>query len=35
MGVLAGAWIGTFLLAAIASTWRGLLWTAEVRRTGS
>jgi hypothetical protein len=32
MIVLAATWIGTLVVAAICATWRGLLWTAEVRR---
>ena len=32
MVVLAATWIGALLVAAIASTWRGLLWTAEASR---
>ena len=32
MVLLAVTWIGTLVVAAICATWRGLLWTAEVRR---
>ncbi|MFI5226531.1 MAG: hypothetical protein ACHQ3P_07635, partial [Candidatus Limnocylindrales bacterium] len=32
MVLLAATWIGALLVAAICATWRGLLWTAEVRR---
>jgi hypothetical protein len=32
MVVLAATWIGALLVAAIASTWRGLLWSAEALR---
>jgi len=32
MIVLAATWIGALIVAAVASTWRGLLWTAEAAR---
>ncbi len=32
MVLLAATWIGALLITAICATWRGLLWTAEVRR---